>query len=369
MKSVGRLFFFLIIAFCEPRVRKVDSSLLVLRVFVHRLFFCFSLSQGVSKCLQRIDSGMPQEEIPSHSDSEVSGGSPPDRTCSNSETSSGVHSNSSRESENTKLIDQQQVCGSTMFFNETLKIHPQHWIQRNVIHSPPPYNNARVYKPQQHYAVANKTPVINEVVEENTVVIRRKNSTSAKSPLVSPEAGTDRFSRSTNMRLTSFTDHQHQLEQTKLSATLPHYPTAQPVGIAYQHCSTMPLPVIGAIGGCNVLNNGGSCGSFPRPHTTIPTHHNGVRLCTPTNTNASLYAKFPLPVQHGYPGGGDGKVDSSNVCSSALKTSHQSHHTFPLLPVHPVKLCLQRNAERDSANFSIGSSGDSDVCNGGAVPS
>lgn len=292
---------------------------------------------------------MPTEEIPSHSDSEVSGGSPPDRTCSNSETSSGIHSNSSRDSETAKPHLDLPATSSSIF-SETQKIHPQQWIQRNIIHSPPPYNNARVYKPQQHYAVANKTPVINEVAEENTVVIRRKNSVNAKSPVLSPDAAGDRFSRSTNMRMTSFTDHP---EQNKQSATLPHYPTSQPVGIQYQHCSTMPLPVSGTA--CNLLSNGGSCGSFPRPHTTIPTHHNGIRLCAPTS---NPYAKFPLPVHHGYPGA----VDPTNVC--AVKSSH---HTFPQLPVHPAKYCLQRNAERDSANFSMCSSGDSDVCNGSAI--
>lgn len=299
---------------------------------------------------------MPAEEIPSHSDSEVSGGSPPDRTCSNSETSSGVHSNSSRDSENTKLqLELPTSRAAASIFGETHKIHPQQWIQRNIIHSPPPYNNTRVYKPQQHYAVANKTPVINEVAEESTVVIRRKNSTNVKSPaLVNPNVAGDRFSRSTNMRMTSFTDHPP--EQSKQSATLPHYPTTQPVGFPYQYCSTMPLPASNT--GCSPLSNGGSCGSFPRPHTTIPTHHNGVRLCAPTS---NPYAKFPLPVHHGYPGAVD---STTNLC--ALKASH---HTFPQLPVHPVKYCLQRNVERDSANFSIGSSGDSDVCNTGTVVS
>lgn len=288
---------------------------------------------------------MPTEEIPSHSDSEISGGSPPDRTCSNSETSSGIHSNSSRDSEHHhKPLDQNAM---PMFNEAAQKIHPQQWIQRNIIHSPPPYQNNRVYKPQQHYAVASKTPVINEVAEETTVVIRRKNSTGLKSPVLSSETTNDRFCRSTNMRMTSFTDH---LEQNKLSATLPHYPTSQPVGVAYQHCSTMPLPISNP--NCSILANGGSCSSFPRPHTTIPTHHNGIRLCNQMNP----YTKFPLPAHHGYPSA------LENQC--VLKTSH---HTFPQIPVHPAKYNLQRNAERDSANFSMGSSGDSDVCNGTAV--
>lgn len=305
--------------------------------------------QDLSSNLHRIDSGMPHEEVPSHSDSEVSGGSPPDRTCSNSETSSGIHSNSSRDSENQKLLDLH--CNPMPLFSEMQKIHPQQWIQRSIIHSPPPYTNNRVYKPQQHYAIANKTPVINEVAEEGTVVIRRKNSINVKSPVVSPDATIDRFSRSTNMRMTSFTDHP---EQNKLSATLPHYPTSQPVGLQYQHCSTMPLPVNNTNSG--ILTNGSSCSSFPRPHTTIPTHHNGIRLRNPAN---NAYAKFPLPVHYGYPA----TVDSANC---ALKTSH---HTFPQIAVHPTKFCLQKNTERDSANFSMGSSGDSDVYNSNTVTS
>lgn len=292
---------------------------------------------------------MAAEEMPSHSDSEISGGSPPDRTCSNSETSSGIHSNSSRDSETHKPAHDQSAAP---IFNEaTQKIHPQQWIQRNIIHSPPPYSNNRVYKPQQHYAVANKTPVINEVAEESsTVVIRRKSSMNVKPPTVALDATNDRFCRSTNMRLTSFTDYP---EQNKVSATLPHYPTSQPIGVPYQHCSTMPLPVSNA--GCNLMANGGSCSSFPRPHTTIPTHHNGIRLCNQANPHAKY---TPLPsLHHGYPAA----VENQHCALNA------SHHTFPQIPVHPAKYYLQRNAERDSANFSMGSSGDSDVCNGTAV--
>lgn len=330
---------------------------------------------------------MPVEEIPSHSDSEISGGSPPDRTCSNSETSSGVHSNSSRDSEHTghhsapayhqqqlfqhhmpphKMLDlHMNSVPASLFGDSPQKIHPQQWIQRNVIHSPPPYTNARVYKPQQHYAVASKTPVINEVAEEaaaGAVVIRRKSSLGGagiKSPL-SPDSPGDRFSRSTNMRMTSFSDQQPV--PGKLSATLPHYPTSQPVGLQYPHCSTMPLPLPNP--GCALLANGGSCSSFPRPHTSIPSHHNGVNLCNGGSSHVSVYsAKYPLPGLHGYQPGG------VHEAAATLKTSH---HTFPQLPAmatHPAKYCLQRNGERDSANFSMGSSGDSDVCNGSTVVS
>lgn len=343
---------------------------------------------------------MPVEEIPSHSDSEISGGSPPDRTCSNSETSSGVHSNSSRDSEHIshqptyhlqplhhqqlpphKMLDlHTNSVPPLLFVDSPQKIHPQQWIQRNAIHSPPPYTNNRVYKPQQHYAVASKTPVINEVAEEptGTVVIRRKSSLGGsgllvKSPL-SPDSPSDRFSRSTNMRMTSFSDQQQQLQTAahgKLSATLPHYPTSQPVGLQYPHCSTMPLPLTNA--GCQLLTNGSSCSSFPRPHATIPTHHNGISLCNGGGSSSSLNStgiyspKYPLPVHHGYqPAAHEA---SSTPVGCTLKTSH---HTFPQLPsmAAAAKYCLQRNGgERDSANFSMGSSGDSDVCNGSAVAS
>lgn len=258
---------------------------------------------------------------------------------------------------------------ASLFGDSPQKIHPQQWIQRNVIHSPPPYTNARVYKPQQHYAVASKTPVINEVAEEaaGTIVIRRKSflggsSASIKSPL-SPDSPGDRFCRSTNMRMTSFSDQQQALG--KQSATLPHYPTSQPVGLQYPHCSTMPLPLSNP--GCTLLTNGSSCSSFPRPHTSIPTHHNGISMCN-GGSNVSVYsAKYPLPGLHGYQPGGP---HDAGAAACTLKTSH---HTFPQLPAmaaHPTKYCLQRNGgERDSANFSMGSSGDSDVCNGSTVMS
>lgn len=133
------------------------------------------------------------------------------------------------------------------------------------------------------------------------------------------------FGRSTNMRMTSFTDRPQQ------SATLPHYPTQQ-IGAAYPHCSTMPLPVSVA---APVLMGPGatSCHSFPRQHTTIPTHHNGVRLFNP-----NPYAKrIQFPVK--------GIVPTNE------------HHSFP-----QIMNLVKHKTERDSANFSLASSGDSDSC-------
>lgn len=77
--------------------------------------------------------------------------------------------------------------------------------------------------------------------------------------------------RATNMRMTSFTDKTG-------SATLPHYPT-QPVQNVYPNCSTMPLPQHTTPNNIpSTMMNGNSCNVFPRQHTTIPTHHNGVKL-------------------------------------------------------------------------------------------
>ena len=117
------------------------------------------------------------------------------------------------------------------------------------------------------------------------------------------------------MRMTSFTDTQ--------SATVPHFPTQQ-IGVPYPHCSTMPLPP------ANLPPINHPPGNYPR-HTTIPTHHNGVRLFTP-----NPYAK--RPIINRYP----------------------PHHSFPQL-MNPMKYNLRHSSERDSANFSMASSGDSDT--------
>lgn len=180
------------------------------------------------------------------------------------------------------------------------------------------------YRPQQLYTTS--PPVINE---EEDVVIRRNVSKLEDAPTAT--AVTEPFGRSTNMRLTSFKDRPQQ------SATLPHYPT-QIVNPAYPHCSTMPLPVSNPTVP-TLLGTGTSCNSFPRQHTTIPTHHNGVRLFNPSPFN-----KRPFPTQvRGYqpPDGG--------------------HHTFPQIINMSLKPNVQHKPERDSANFSIASSGDSDM--------
>ena len=111
------------------------------------------------------------------------------------------------------------------------------------------------------------------------------------------------------MRMTSFTDNP--------AATLPLFPTQQ-VANVYPHCSTMPLPAPSP------------APTAPRQHTTIPTHHNGVRLFNPFVKRLHHHVGGPVP-STGLSGG---------------------HHTFPHL--------LQHKQDRDSANFSMASSGDSD---------
>lgn len=229
------------------------------------------------RCLLRADSGMPNDLTP-RSDSEISG-SPPDH----SETSSGVHSNSSRESHNA-ASGQQKTENLVDNKNNT---------QWN--------NNAlpREINPQEPGEV-----VICRRVDTETIAV--------------PNNVQDKFGRSTNMKMTSFTDSQ--------SATLPHFPTQQ-VGIPYPHCSTMPLPPVAPPPIVHPPCN------YPR-HTTIPSHHNGVRLFTPNMPN--IYAK--RPIVHRY----------------------TQHHSFPQL-MNPLKFNFRNTSERDSANFSMASSGESDT--------
>lgn len=213
-------------------------------------------------------------------------------------------------------------------------------------------------------ANANEAPGCPAVILENpneaTVVIRRKLSRTKLTDPLNPNE--EPFGRSTNMRMTSFTES-NDVRVHASSATLPHYPT-QPV-VTYPHCSTMPLPHAShstAAGGSHLAGSSGSCGSVPRhtfvppqmhatvpAHTTLPSHHNGVRLVhglAPTPNNPFV-KRFP-PVQlHTQPWALPG------------------HHTFPQAPQVNGKLTATaqiRQTDRDSANFSMASSGDSDTC-------
>ncbi|XP_061933677.1 protein tincar isoform X8 [Apis cerana] len=200
--------------------------------------------------------------------------------------------------------------------------------------------------------------VILENPNEATVVIRRKLSRTKLTEPLNPNE--EPFGRSTNMRMTSFTES-NDIRVHASSATLPHYPT-QPV-VTYPHCSTMPLPHAShSMAGSHMGGSSGSCGSVPRhafvppqvhstvpAHTTLPSHHNGVRLLpgiAPAPNNPFV-KRFP-PVQlHTQPWALPG------------------HHTFPQASQVNGKLTTTaqiRQSDRDSANFSMASSGDSDTC-------
>ncbi|XP_017892290.1 protein tincar isoform X2 [Ceratina calcarata] len=368
------------------------------------------------RCLRRADSGMPHEELTPRSDSSNSppldavitgGGSGAgsvagqSNASSHSETSSsGVHSNASNGSNGScqrraTSVDDLTSTGVEQRASGTEESRDQ-WrscsLQRGMqpptaatAFSPPnsrPGTSQSFASPQYANHVplfangnanatgnasttANEVPasgcpaVILENPNEATVVIRRKLSRTKLTDPLNPNE--EPFGRSTNMRMTSFTES-NDVRVHASSATLPHYPT-QPV-VTYPHCSTMPLPhashSTGA--GSHLAGSSGSCGSVPRhtfvppqmhatvpAHTTLPSHHNGVRLIhgiAPTPSNPFV-KRFP-PVQlHTQPWALPG------------------HHTFPQAPQVNGKLTATaqiRQTDRDSANFSMASSGDSDTC-------
>ncbi|XP_078036816.1 transmembrane protein tincar isoform X2 [Augochlora pura] len=201
--------------------------------------------------------------------------------------------------------------------------------------------------------------VILENSNEATVVIRRKLSRTKLTEPLNPNE--EPFGRSTNMRMTSFTES-NDIRVHASSATLPHYPT-QPI-VTYPHCSTMPLPHVShaSVAGSHMSGSSGSCGSVPRhtfvahppqmhstvpSHTTLPSHHNGVRLSHPAPANNPFVKRFPPVPLH--------------TQAWALP----GHHTFPQTPQTNGKLSVAaqiRHTDRDSANFSMASSGDSDTC-------
>ncbi|KAK6639249.1 hypothetical protein RUM43_007520 [Polyplax serrata] len=236
------------------------------------------------KCLRRADSGMPHEELTPRSGSvssgsqSGSGGSPPG--VQNSESSSGVHSNaSSRRATSVDDLTVHQEPRQTTWKSCSL--------QRNVLPpgSQPIYNFSQNH--EQHPPVVGTVPsVILENPGEDTVVIRRKSQRPLTADLTGPpEIKEDPFGRSTNMRMTSFTD------ESSGSATLPHFPTQPPPTSVIYPCNTMPLPCPPAPPVVMPVKPI-SCNLYPRPHTTLPIHHNGVRLFP------SPYAK-----KHQYPGG------------------------------------------------------------------
>lgn len=265
------------------------------------------------RCLRRADSGMPHDELTPRSDSVSTGSStsPPEAPGSNhSETSSGVHSNDSSEHHPPTVALQQQNhtrrATSVADLAQSLVKEEVHWkscsLQRNVVpptsspHFTPATNNVFRYSGSPTYVpcVAPKSTeasdhavpaVILENPSESTVVIRRKISrpNTAEIVAVSPPIKEEPFGRATNMRMVSFMENTDLKNIQASSATLPHYPTQPvPVQSAYPHCSTMPLPQHSSIPTPASLGGGNSCNVYPRQHTTIPIHHNGVKLFNST---------------------------------------------------------------------------------------
>ncbi|XP_018342068.1 PREDICTED: protein tincar isoform X1 [Trachymyrmex septentrionalis] len=349
------------------------------------------------RCLRRADSGMPHDELTPRSDSS---NSPPldtvgsgggagsvtghSNTSSNSETSSGVHSNASNASNASHSSSQRRATSVDDLTGEPREEPREQWrscsLQRgtqppsaNMTFSPPnsrPGTSQSFSSPQYVNHVPPYSNAVNEigsgcpaVILENpneaTVVIRRKLSRTKLTDPLNPNE--EPFGRSTNMRMTSFTES-NDIRIQASSATLPHYPT-QPI-VTYPHCSTMPLPHAShSVATANMSGGStGSCGSVPRhtfvppqvhstmpAHTTLPSHHNGVRLlhANVVGPNNPFVKRFP-PVQlHTQPWALPG------------------HHTFPQIPQSNNKLTATaqiRQSDRDSANFSMASSGDSDTC-------
>lgn len=301
-------------------------------------------SQGPSgqtpRCLRRADSGMPNEDLTPRSDSiSTEDSSPPDAPGSNhSESSSGVHSNES--SENNHFNSQQQSRRSTSVADLT---HPAkedvQWkscsLQRNVqlpsnenyaqnvptIHANPCFaqspSSQSVYGYiGQPYARSPKNgedhsvPAVILESTDSTVVIRRKvirpkTNETTSIPIIKEEP----FGRATNIRMTTFTES-GDLNVQASSATLPHYPTQTiTASQIYPQCSTMPLPQHTSGNIPSNLTGGNSCNVYPRQHSTIPTHHNGVRLFNGTpnpcikrlqyNQNGSVRLNHKEPIYTG----------------------------------------------------------------------
>ncbi|XP_066586279.1 protein tincar isoform X2 [Prorops nasuta] len=345
------------------------------------------LNGQTPRCLRRADSGMPHDELTPRSDSSNSppldvtgngGGSMASHSNTSSETSSsGVHSNASNASNGSC---QRRATSVDDLTGEPREERGDQWrscsLQRGIqpptanTFSPPssrPGTSQSFSSPQyvNHLPLYNNvtnvetTPGCPAVILENpneaTVVIRRKLSRPKVGEVLN--GSEEPFGRSTNMRMTSFTESTDLRVQSS-SATLPHYPT-QPV-VTYPHCSTMPLPhATHSVAGSSMSGSSGSCGSVPRhtfvppqihvsvpAHTTLPSHHNGVRLmhANHVNQNNPFVKRFPPMQPHSQ--------------SWALP----GHHTFPQLAQNNNHLPQIRQNDRDSANFSMASSGDSDTC-------
>lgn len=230
---------------------------------------------------------MPHEELTNRSDSlsTESSQSPPEPAGSNhSETSSGIHSNDSTEQALKKEWKVSQTDGATGTTSATL------------------------------------AEVLVETQPESTVVIRRKSMRPSTTDIPADILNEDPYGRATNMRMTSFTDSTDLSSIQSSSATLPHYPT-QPMPAIYPNCSTMPLPqhTSNAIQ-APAMVNGNSCNVYPRQHSTIPTHHNGVKLMT--NSHNPYIKRLHCKQQ-----GGDGvKFANEPIYTKINRASGELYH-------------------------------------------
>lgn len=198
------------------------------------------------RCLRRTDSGMPHEELTPRSDSSnsppldsndtgrINGGS---SNGSTSETSSGVHSNASNASNDLnsnrratsaeELPKVPQTVQEVQWRSSSLQRGTQPPTSANYSFSPAQnYSPQFASQAQQRLINGSNDALILDNAKEATVVIRRRLSRPKLTEPMNPNE--EPFGRSTNMRMTSFTENNDLRAIQPSSATLPHYPT-QPV--------------------------------------------------------------------------------------------------------------------------------------------
>lgn len=199
---------------------------------------------------------------------------------SSGSTSSGVHSNESNVSSQRRATSVEDLTSIEPREEPNWRscslqrgIQPPTSATSSLSSSPAKFNNSGKFIANLTVNYASYAPLYNGEIgkatgcpailleNEATVVIRRKN---AKSKLQeTPSLIEDPFGRSTNMRMTSFTENNDLRAMQASSATLPHYPT-QPI-VMYPHCSTMPLPHASSHNvNTSISTSNVSSGSVPR---------------------------------------------------------------------------------------------------------
>ncbi|XP_050303784.1 protein tincar [Anthonomus grandis grandis] len=256
--------------FTPPVTSYHGASSIMEPIVIHTDFNHQPSTSSNSERLIRADSGiLAHEEIPGRSNSistECSVSPPDPPGSSHSESSSGVHSNESTE---TSVLKQTTITRA------------------------PDWKSSQLDNSQTNNLINLEGTT--ESKPESTVVIRRR------SLRPNPNEGVaehilkeDPYGRATNMRMTSFMDGKGGMGPSS-SATLPHYPTQPSVQNVFSNCSTMPMPQHTSQNIPQNLANGNSCNVYPnRPHTTIPTHLNGVKLIA-NNQVAPLPKKTTIP--------------------------------------------------------------------------